>query len=179
MTPPRLVWKRPPSGVVPYLLTWVEQRHEDGRNEDGPGLVDGAVLQVPPCRAVPWSVQAVPAWKAEAASTIRPHPPAAQPRARPAGAPHPQIRHRRRPRLPAHPGPPAHPPNPALADAKWRTVTACAVTSLASGQATHAELASWIRPLADRGPAPCHLRRRRLPGPHRQQAPAMATLRIL
>jgi hypothetical protein len=56
---------------------------------------------------------------------------------------------------------------------RWSTETAYAVTSLAAGQATPAQLAAWIRGHWGIGSPPLHPRhhlwRRRFPGPHWQR----------
>jgi hypothetical protein len=73
--PPRAVWKIRPSGVVPYLLMWARSSFT---SSGGMGMVrvswSARCFRPRSCRAVPWSVQAVPAWEAEAARTILPHP---------------------------------------------------------------------------------------------------------
>ena len=73
-----------------------------------------------------------------------------------------------------------------LRSRRWHTVIVYAVTSLTAAQASPARLADWVRGhWGHRGIAPRprhHLRRGRLPGPHRQRphAPsAMASLRNL
>jgi hypothetical protein len=70
-----------------------------------------------------------------------------------------------------------------LARRRWRTVTAYAVTSLTAAQAHPARLADYVRghwSIEGVAPPPrCHLRRGRLPGPHRHHPRAMASLRNL
>ena len=73
--PPRVVWKIRPSGVVPYFLMWARS----GRTSSGGmGMVrvslSARCLRPRSWRAVPSSVQAVPARDAEVARTILPHP---------------------------------------------------------------------------------------------------------
>jgi hypothetical protein len=73
--PPLAVWKTRPSGVVPYLLMWARSSRT---SSGGMGMVRvsraARCLRPRSCRAVPWSVQAVPARDAEEARTILPHP---------------------------------------------------------------------------------------------------------
>jgi len=75
MIPPRAVWKIRPSEVVPYRLMWARSSRT---SSGGIGIVlvswSARCLRPRPWRAVPWSVQAVPAREAEAASMILPHP---------------------------------------------------------------------------------------------------------
>jgi hypothetical protein len=61
----------------------------------------------------------------------------------------------------------------ALRDRKWRTVTVYGLTSLTHHQASPPTWPTWSAALGHRGAAPDprrHLRRGRLPGPHRQRA---------
>ena len=73
--PPRAVWKIRPSGVVPYRLMWARSSRT---SSGGIGMVlvslSARCFSPRSWRAVPWSVQAVPARDAEAARTIRPQP---------------------------------------------------------------------------------------------------------
>ena len=73
--PPRAVWKIRPSGVVPYLLMWARSSLT---RSGGMGMVRVSLaarcFRPRSWRAVPWSVQAVPAREAEAARSILPHP---------------------------------------------------------------------------------------------------------
>ena len=75
MMPPRVVWKIRPSGVVPYFLMWARSSRT---RSGGIGMVrvslSARCFRPRSCRAVPWSVQAVPARDAEAARSILPHP---------------------------------------------------------------------------------------------------------
>jgi hypothetical protein len=63
---------------------------------------------------------------------------------------------------------------PISAEKKWRTFTIYAITSLTASHAAPAQLAEWIRGHwqieALHHIRDIHLRRRRLPGPHRQRA---------
>jgi hypothetical protein len=73
--PPRAVWKMRPSGVVPYRLIWARSSLT---SSGGIGMVlvslSARCFRPRSCRAVPSSVQAVPARDAEAARTILPQP---------------------------------------------------------------------------------------------------------
>jgi hypothetical protein len=75
MIPPLAVWKIRPSGVVPYRLMWARRSLT---RSGGMGMVRvswaARCLRPRSWRAVPWSVQAVPAREAETAKTILPHP---------------------------------------------------------------------------------------------------------
>ena len=110
-----------------------------------------------------------------------PHP---RPRPRPHRAPHPQGRHgppvRVPPRRPGHPGHPQdpRPAHPAVAD---RDRLRDHQPPLRPGQPRPPGRPA-ARPLGDRGAAPRprhHLRRGRLPGPHRRRPHVMAALRNL
>ena len=75
MMPPLVVWKIRPSGDVPHFLMWTRSSLT---SSGGMGMVRvspaARCLRPRSWRAVPWSVQAVPARDAEAARSIRPHP---------------------------------------------------------------------------------------------------------
>jgi hypothetical protein len=73
--PPRAVWKTRPSEVVPYCLMWVRScRTRTGRMGMVRVSLAARCFRPRSWRAVPSSVQALPARDADADRTIRPHP---------------------------------------------------------------------------------------------------------